>query len=189
VSGLPRRRVAVVDEHEIFRLGLVAALENEPRLVVVHSAPAGPVPRDVDVVVVSLRALERDRFRGPVVVCTDTPPRRDRRGPRNRIAAVLPRSSLTLEQLVATVGAVGAGLRVNQNGPPTNSYLHGQVSLDTRGREVLRLLAEGQDTAMIAEHLCYSVRTIKSLIQDIERELCATSRAQAVAHGIRQGLI
>ena len=54
---------------------------------------------------------------------------------------------------------------------------------------ILRLLAEGADTLDISRQLRYSERTIKGLIQDIERELGARSRAQAVARGIRRGLI
>ena len=54
---------------------------------------------------------------------------------------------------------------------------------------MLRLLAEGADTLQISRELSYSERTIKSLIQDVERELGARSRAQAVARGIREGLI
>jgi DNA-binding CsgD family transcriptional regulator len=54
---------------------------------------------------------------------------------------------------------------------------------------VLRLLARGADTQEISRSLRYSERTIKTLIQEIERELGARSRAQAVAEGIRLGLI
>ena len=61
--------------------------------------------------------------------------------------------------------------------------------LDRRRLEVLRLLAEGANTRQIGESLRYSDRTIKTLIQDIERALGAKSRAQAVAEAVRKGLI
>jgi DNA-binding NarL/FixJ family response regulator len=180
--------VGVVDEEEIFRLGVGAAFATDASIEVAYSDPKGPVPEGIDVAVVSARALGRQRFQCPVVVCADELPESARRGKRSRIAAVLPRKGMTAEQLVAAVRAAAAGLRVNTSGgaDPTNTV---SLSLDPRRREVLRLLAEGADTVAISERLCYSVRTIKSLIQDVEHELAATSRAQAVAEGIRRGII
>ena len=58
-----------------------------------------------------------------------------------------------------------------------------------RGLEVLGLLASGADTKEIAEQLGYSDRTIKSVIRDVQLSLGAKNRVQAVAEGIRQGLI
>jgi DNA-binding NarL/FixJ family response regulator len=98
---------------------------------------------------------------------------------------VLPRT-LSQEQLVAAVSATAAGLTIRSGDLPAGIE---EVRLAPRLREVLRLLAEGADTAAISEHLCYSVRTVKSFIQDLEHELSATSRAQAVAQGIRRGII
>ena len=65
----------------------------------------------------------------------------------------------------------------------------GLLPLDDRRMRVLRMLAEGADTQEISHSLSYSERTIKGLIGEIERLLGARSRAQAVAEGIRQGLI
>jgi DNA-binding NarL/FixJ family response regulator len=182
----PRRHVAVVDEQEVFRRGLVATLSEQPVLEVVFAAASGAAPEDTDVAVVSARAATSEWFDCPVVVCADeAPPVPVRNGGRARLASVLPRSGLTEEQLVAAVRAAAAGLHVN------GGCLEPACAarLDARRVEVLRLLAEGADTQAISHRLCYSVRTIKSLIQDIERELRAASRAQAVAEGIRQGII
>ena len=188
MSEPERIRVSVIDEQEIFRLGTVACLSADPQVEIVHEAAAGVAPDSTDVGVVSARALSQGRHKCPLVVCTNELSERARRAQRNRVAAVLPRTSLTREQLLAAVRAAAAGLQVNVRGvPPPPSTK--QVRLDARRREVLRLLAAGADTATISESLCYSVRTIKGLIQDIERELSAASRAQAVAEGMRQGII
>jgi DNA-binding CsgD family transcriptional regulator len=61
--------------------------------------------------------------------------------------------------------------------------------LDERRLEVLRLLAAGETSKTISQKLSYSERTIKTLIRDVEFELGARSRAQAVAEAIHQGLI
>jgi DNA-binding NarL/FixJ family response regulator len=59
------------------------------------------------------------------------------------------------------------------------------------GREaaVLQLISEGLDTAEIAEQLCYSIRTVKSVVHEVTRRLHLRNRAHAVAYAIRLGLI
>lgn len=61
--------------------------------------------------------------------------------------------------------------------------------LSEREIDVLRLLAEGLDTAEVAEKLSYSVRTVKGVIQDITRRYQLKNRTHAVVFAIRQGLI
>jgi DNA-binding NarL/FixJ family response regulator len=93
---------------------------------------------------------------------------------------------MTEAQLHATVRAAAAGLRVN-----ADAYAGGgrPDRIDGRSRRVLELLAEGNSTREIAHDLSYSERTIKKLIRELEALLHARSRAQVVAHAIRQGLI
>jgi len=176
-------RVGVVDEHEIFRRGLVASLREDPLIDVTVEASAGPVSVDLDVAVVSSKAVSRTRLRCPLVVCTsDAFPAQP--NPASRVMAVLPRGTVTPEQLVGAVRAAAAGLRVDA---PVAGPEAGR--LDHRRLSVLRLLATGAGTQEISASLRYSERTIKALIQEIERELGARNRVQAVAEGIRQGLI
>ena len=54
---------------------------------------------------------------------------------------------------------------------------------------VLRLLAEGFDTAEVGRHLFYSERTVKNIIHDITSRLELRNRTHAVAYAIREGLI
>lgn len=61
--------------------------------------------------------------------------------------------------------------------------------LTEREIEVLRLVAEGYDTAEIARQLAYSERTIKNVIHDITARLCLRNRTHAVAYAVREGLI
>jgi DNA-binding CsgD family transcriptional regulator len=51
------------------------------------------------------------------------------------------------------------------------------------------MLAQGATTREMAGALFYSERTIKGIIHDLERELCASTRAHAVAEAFRRGLI
>lgn len=61
--------------------------------------------------------------------------------------------------------------------------------LTERETAVLRLLAEGLDTAEVGRRLFYSERTVKNIIHDVTSRLELRNRAHAVAYAIREGLI
>jgi DNA-binding NarL/FixJ family response regulator len=61
--------------------------------------------------------------------------------------------------------------------------------LTERETAVLRLLAEGYDTAEVGRRLFYSERTVKNIIHDVTSRLDLRNRAHAVAYAIREGLI
>jgi DNA-binding NarL/FixJ family response regulator len=63
------------------------------------------------------------------------------------------------------------------------------AGLTEREIKVLRLLAEGLDTAEVGRQLFYSERTVKNVIHDVTSKLNLRNRTHAVAHAIRQGLI
>jgi DNA-binding NarL/FixJ family response regulator len=175
-------RVAVVEEHEILRSGLVACLEEAPR-VDVGTASADELDGDMDLAVVSSEAARLHAFPCPIVVCSDDPePRSVAEG--NDVAGVVHRESVTIEQLHATVQAAAAGLRVRPN------VAGGEGDgLDPRSLRVMELVAEGHSTREIADDLSYSEQTIKKLITALEGRMEARSRAHLVAVAIRRGLI
>jgi DNA-binding NarL/FixJ family response regulator len=168
-------QVGIVDEHDMFAIGLRTCLAGSP---LVRVSPI--VDEDVDVVIASPKAVEDRHFPCPVILCGELP---KRVAPGNEVMAVLGRSTLTAEQLLASIHAAAAGLRVMHGSDAPAPRLAG------RGLEVLALLATGADTKEIAEQLGYSDRTIKSVIRDVQLSLGARNRVQAVAEGIRQGLI
>lgn len=59
----------------------------------------------------------------------------------------------------------------------------------SREIDVLRLVAEGYDTAEIAEKLAYSERTVKNVLHDVTTRLQLRNRTHAVAYAVREGLI
>ena len=61
--------------------------------------------------------------------------------------------------------------------------------LTERETSVLRLLAQGHDTAEVGRQLYYSERTVKNIIHDVTSRLELRNRAHAVAYAIREGLI
>ena len=61
--------------------------------------------------------------------------------------------------------------------------------LTEREVSVLRLLADGMDTAEVGKELFYSERTVKNIVHDITSRLELRNRTHAVAYAIKQGLI
>lgn len=61
--------------------------------------------------------------------------------------------------------------------------------LSTREREVLALLAEGLATKNIAHELGISAHTVKAHVESIFAKFRATTRAEAVAIGVRRGAV
>jgi DNA-binding NarL/FixJ family response regulator len=63
------------------------------------------------------------------------------------------------------------------------------TGLSGRERDVLRLAAEGFDTAEIAMKLAYSKRTVTSVLHDVVARYQLRNRTHAIAYAIREGLI
>jgi DNA-binding NarL/FixJ family response regulator len=62
-------------------------------------------------------------------------------------------------------------------------------SVTPRQRDVLRLIADGQTTAEIAEELGLSVYTVKNYVERTFSRLGVYSRAGAVGMAMREGLL
>lgn len=185
-------RVGVLEEEEVFRRGLVAVLTEEGFICVVLGSEGASSPEGahaagtLEVAVVCSRLLDRARLSCPLV-CLAIPELQGAESCHSspNVKATLPHEGLTAEELLASVRAAAAGLRVES---PSLSPREGAV-MDPRRIEVLKLLAGGADTRTIARTLRVSERTVKTLVHDVELTLGTTTRAQAVAEAVRLGLI
>ena len=117
---------------------------------------------------------------------------------------VLPYSA-SIAELTAAVAAAAAGLvvlpanhglataperrrrRADGRGPDAGGG--GGGGLTEREREVLALLAGGLPNRAIGARLCISQQTVKTYVAAILDKLDAATRAEAVAIGLRRGLI
>jgi len=63
------------------------------------------------------------------------------------------------------------------------------AGITNREGEVLQLVASGLSTKEIADKLCYSQRTVKSILHDVTNRFQLRNRAHAVAYALREGLI
>ena len=119
------------------------------------------------------------------------------------VAALVRRSEATPERLVAVIRSAAAGEAavppdllcrlLDQVGQLQRQVLSPRglsfAGLADREIEVLRLVADGLDTAEIATRLSYSQRTIKTVLHDVTTRLQLRNRSHAVAYALRQGLI
>jgi DNA-binding NarL/FixJ family response regulator len=63
------------------------------------------------------------------------------------------------------------------------------AGLTDREVKVLKLLAEGLDTADVGRQLFLSERTVKNIVHDVTSRLNLRNRTHAVAYALKQGLI
>ena len=64
-----------------------------------------------------------------------------------------------------------------------------RTDLTKREQEILSLLAEGSNYAMVGEKLFISLDTVRNHIRHIYEKLQVHSKSQAVAKAMRQGLV
>jgi two-component system, NarL family, response regulator YdfI len=117
---------------------------------------------------------------------------------RAGIGAILP-TGASPEQLVAAMQAATAGLVVMDRReidstfptatPASRSFAELAEPLTPREREVLQMLASGLGNKEIATRLRISEHTVKFHVASILGKLGAASRTEAVALGIRHGLV
>lgn len=111
------------------------------------------------------------------------------------------RREATAERLARTVLAAAGGdctvspdmldrlLAASDYLGPTALASTGVSVLCERERAVLRLLADGWETREIARKLCYSTRTVTSVVHDITQRFRLRNRAHAVAYALRAGML
>jgi DNA-binding NarL/FixJ family response regulator len=204
-------RVLIAAPSAILRAGLESIVRSSPALELAGSAPdlarlqAAVEREQPDVVLADLEFAGEDpppelASPAPVVLLVDHPP-----GPwtiealRSGARAVLPRD-VSAGEILAAIEAVAAGLAVLSPGDlqallpaapraERSGSTLATEALTPREREVFTMLAEGAGNKAIAWKLGISEHTVKFHVASIMSKLNATSRTEAVAVGIRKGLI
>jgi DNA-binding NarL/FixJ family response regulator len=202
--------VVVHADDPISRAGLVAQLRHRPEVRLQHEEAmtegcvAVVLADEVhDAVLRSIKALRRGSATRVVLVVT-------RLGDAALLAAVeagasslLPRGSATVDAIVEAVQSASAGSGcmppdllgrlLDQVGRLQRDVLTprglNSSGLTERETKVLRLIADGCDTAEVGRRLFFSERTIKNIIHDITSRLQLRNRTHAVAYAVRHGLI
>ncbi|MCL3860430.1 response regulator transcription factor [Actinotalea sp. K2] len=158
-----------VDESTLTRIRAAHAVEGRPVVLVVSVLDDDGV----------LRAVEAG-VRG-VLRRHEASPERLAELVRSTVRGEGAMPSDVLGHLLDQVGRIHAEVLA-----PLGLHLNG---LSERETQVLRLVADGLETAEIAQRLNYSQRTIKGVMHDVTMRLHLRNRAHAVAYAVRQGLI
>ncbi len=206
--------LVVVDDHALFRRGLIGLLSDLPEFDVVGEAANGQEALTViyksrpDVVLLdvnmpemdgiqTVEELRRNNYSGRILMLTISEHEEDllaaiRMGAdgyilKNTEPEDLRKSILHVFQGegVLSPEVTGAVLRaLAHQGEASN-----QVPLSDRELEVLDCLATGQTTNQIAMHLFISENTVKTHVRHILEKLEASNRTEAVSKGLQLGLI
>jgi two-component system, NarL family, nitrate/nitrite response regulator NarL len=177
----PALRVLLLSSDPVRRRGLAAMVEGAGHQVVMEAA---------DVVLCDLArdGVPPGEAEAPVVALSDAPMR------GGEPAGVLPRD-VGAAQLDAALRAVAAGLLVRVPGvlQPDGFRAVGDEApahlLTPREAEILTLVGQGMSNKAVARELGISVHTVKFHLEALFAKLDATSRAEAVAKGLRGGVI
>jgi DNA-binding NarL/FixJ family response regulator len=81
---------------------------------------------------------------------------------------------------------LGAVRRIRRGATATAAV---PAALSPRERDVIRLVAEGRDTAEIAVALSYSERTVKGVIHEVTSRLQLRNRSHVVAFALRNDML
>ena len=94
------------------------------------------------------------------------------------------------EDLIRAIEAARAGEFYVDPGLSSTIVLdEGERTLSARQREILQMLADGMQTDAVAQQLGLSTETVRTHTKRILAKLEASTRTQAVAIGIRHGMI
>jgi DNA-binding NarL/FixJ family response regulator len=217
-SAVDAPRVLIVDDHDLFRSGLRNLLE-EQGVQIVGEAAAGEealrIVRDLapDVVVMDLNmpgmsGVEATRHISSVAPLTRVLMLTISDQDNDVIDAILAGAcgyllkDSSIQELMAGIRAAAMGeslisptiaskvlqrVRASSTQPEIESTIRSELS--EREIEVLKLIANGKDNAMIAGELHISPKTVKNHISNILMKLQIDNRIQAAVYAVRSGIV
>lgn len=200
-------RVFSVDDHPLLREGIAALVNNQPDMSLIAEAATGAEAIQVfkqhlpDVTLLDLRLPDMSGIDVLIAIRSEFPEARIimlttfegdveihralQAGARGYLLKNMPPA-----QLLDVIRQVHAGKK--RIPPEIASQLLEHMSdegLTEREIEVLRQVADGNRNREIAEILFISEETVKVHIKHIMEKLGASDRTQAVAIGLRRGII
>lgn len=205
-------RIVLVDDHRVVRDGIRYMLSDEEAIEIVADVGSGAElfelleAEPVDVVLLDVRmpdmsgfdVLEQMRGEIPqvrvIMLSMHDAPGYVRRAVELGAAGYLLKNASRSELLAAlrSVGDGGAYIQTDLANPLVAELAgigDSARSLSPREQQVLQLVAHGYENKQIASELAISDATVKTYLRGIFGTLEVTGRAEAVAVGLRRGLI
>ena len=211
-------RVLIVDDHDLFRTGLRNLLE-EQGVEIVGEAASGSQALDIvreappDVVIMDLnmpgmngvdatRHISRDAPLTRVIVLTISDQEQDVMDAILAGACGYLLKDASIQTLMQGIQAAAIGeslisphiagrvlqhVRATTAAPEAAATIRAELS--DREIEVLKLIANGKDNAMIARDLHISPKTVKNHISNILMKLQIENRIQAAVYAVRSGIV
>jgi DNA-binding NarL/FixJ family response regulator len=207
MANLNAIRILSVDDHPLLREGIAALIGNQPDMELIGEAASGTEAiqefrkHQPDVTLMDLRLPDISGIDAMIAIRAEFPNARIvmlttfegdiqiQRALQTGARAYLLKSSLPKE-LIDTIRQVHAGKK--RIPPEVASQLAEHFSdeaLTDREVEVLQSIAGGNRNRDIANALFISEETVKVHIKHIMDKLGASDRTEAVAIGIRRGII
>jgi DNA-binding NarL/FixJ family response regulator len=211
-------RVLIVDDHDLFRTGLRNLLEDQGVQVVGEAAGGAEAVRIVrelapDVVVMDLNmpgmgGVEATRHISGIAPLTRVVMLTISDQDSDVMDAILAGAcgyllkDSRIEELMAGIRAAARGeslispniaakvlqrIRATSTQPEIANTIRAELS--DREIEVLKLIANGKDNAVIAAELHISPKTVKNHISNILMKLQIDNRIQAAVYAVRSGIV
>ena len=198
-------RCLIVDDHPVVRAGVRAVLERAWNGVEIADAATieeagNAFGGDPDVVIVDpwkagidvndmVKRLSQEVQAAVVIFTSDGGARLLSEALKAGVKGYVRKDSPS-DDLIRAVEAARSGEFYVDPGLSSTIVLdEGDRTLSARQREILQMLADGMQTDAVANQLGLSTETVRTHTKRILAKLEASTRTQAVAIGIRHGLI
>jgi DNA-binding NarL/FixJ family response regulator len=199
--------VFIVDDHPVFRQGLVSILDGEPDLVLVGEASTGRQALgsyrqlQPDVVVMDIQMPEMNGIEATALIRREFPAARiivltTYEGDVHALRAMKAGASaymlksMVRKELIDTIRAVYAGRQYVAPSVALSmaSHLRGDA-LTSREVQVLELAAAGKTNRLIGVQLGISEATVKVHMKNVLSKMNANDRTHAVVLAVERGII
>lgn len=199
--------VFIVDDHPVFRQGLVSILDGEPDIVLVGEASTGRQALgsyrqlQPDVVVMDIQMPEMNGIEATALIRREFPDAHiivltTYEGDVHALRAMKAGASaymlksMVRKELIDTIRAVHAGRRYVTPSVALSmaSHLRGDA-LTVREIQVLELAAAGKTNRLIGVQLGISEATVKVHMKNVLSKMNANDRTHAVVLAVERGII